>query len=144
MGLGGRQLLFTLSSSPFSSSLLCIRHDIDALLYCPKIEGEALQWTHFGTFNALGYVQASKREKKFLTASSDLSFAVLCDCSRHVFVYQQPRDGVRGATALQYVHTIAMKSDRHGILGVHASARGLVFVLCDSELLVLINVTNIN
>ena len=99
-------MLFTLPPSPFSSSLLCIRHDIDALVYSPKIESKALLWTHIGTFNALGYVQASKREKKFLTASSDLSFAVLCDCTRHVFVYQQPKGGVKGPTALQYIQSI--------------------------------------
>ena len=132
-------MLFTLPPSPFSSSLLCIRHDIDALVYSPKIESKALLWTHIGTFNALGYVQASKREKKFLTASSDLSFAVLCDCTRHVFVYQQPKGGVKGPTALQYIHTVTMKREGCQILGVHGSARGLVFILCEGELLVLIN-----
>ena len=129
-------MLFTLPPSPLSSSLLCIRHDIDALIYSPKIEAKALLWTHIGTFNALGYVQASKRDKKFLTASSDLSFAVLCDCTRHVFVYQQLKEG---STALQYIHTVTMKREGCQILGVHGSSRGLVFILCEGELLVLIN-----
>ena len=39
---------------------------------------------HTGTFNALAYVVASKRDKKFITCSNDAHFAAVSDCNRHV------------------------------------------------------------
>ena len=37
---------------------------------------------HVGTICALGYVQASKQQRKFSTAASNLSFAAICDRTR--------------------------------------------------------------
>ena len=138
--LGGKQLLFALQSTNCSPSYFCIKHDIDALLYsldikAPPTTSSSLQWTHTHTFSALGYVQASKRDKKFLTCASDCSYAVLTDCNRHVFVYLQPPDGLSGLSAVQYVHTLCQGNE---ILGVCASVRGVVFVLCEEELHVLV------
>ena len=88
-----------------------------------------------GTFNALGYVQASKRDRKFSTCAPNLSFAVMSDCNRHIFVYKQPSEGIKGNVAQQYVHTLATNSDRVNIFGLQASSDGVVFVLCERELL---------
>ncbi len=90
----------------------------------------SIQWNHTHTFNALGYVQASKRDRKFLTCDSKCTYAVLTDCNRHVFVYLQPVDGVKGHTATQYVHTLDSAEE---ILGVYAN-EGVVFVLCENVL----------
>ena len=73
-------------------------------------------WTHVGTFNALGYVQAAKRDRKFSTCAPNMSFSTLCDCTRHVYVYQQPEKGVRHAT--QYVVTLGESGNE--ILGLQA------------------------
>lgn len=78
------------------------------------------------TFNALGYVQASKADRKFTTAPPDLSYCVITDCNRHVFVYAQPSNGVKGNKAVELLHTLAPSSD---ILGVSASNNGMVFLL---------------
>lgn len=37
-----------------------------------------------------GYVQASKRDKKFFACSPNSSYAALCECLRRVFIYRQP------------------------------------------------------
>ena len=50
----------------------------------------AAPWEHVATFNALGYVLAGKRDKKFATCAPDFSYAAVCDCVRHVYVYWQP------------------------------------------------------
>jgi hypothetical protein len=42
------------------------------------------------TFNAFGYVQASKRQRKFTMCSPDYSFVAISDCTRHIYVYRQP------------------------------------------------------
>ena len=40
---------------------------------------------HIGTFCALGYVQASKQQRKFSIAASNLTYAAICDRTRCVF-----------------------------------------------------------
>ena len=142
VSLGGKEFLFAKPPSATSLSLLCIKHDIDAILYTPNLlatpnYSHSLQWSHINTFNALGYVQASKRDKKFLTCSHDTSYAALTDCNRHVFVYLQPNGGVKGHTALQYVHTLHLGTMDDTILGIHAGNEGFLFVLCQEELLLL-------
>lgn len=41
------------------------------------------------TFNAFGYVQASKQQRRFSVCSPDCSFVVICDCVRHIYIYRQ-------------------------------------------------------
>jgi len=108
----------------------CIRHDVDALLWQPKAHpNNDDNWTHIGTFNALGYVQAAKRDRKFSTCAPDMSFATLCDCTKRVYVYQQPEKGAKHAS--QYVVTLT--SPDNEILGLQASNRS-VFVLTKQTL----------
>lgn len=38
----------------------------------------------------VGYVQASKRDKKFATCAPNFSYAALAECVRRVFIYRQP------------------------------------------------------
>ena len=83
------------------------------------------------TFNALGYVQASKSDRKFTTAPPDLSYCIITDCTRHVFVYAQPEGGVKGNKATEFLYTLGNSSD---ILGVTASNNGLVFLLTPQTL----------
>ena len=63
-----------------------------------------------------------------------MSFVVLSTASRHIFVYCQPVDGIKGTSAVQYVHTLG---SNEGILGLQASSEQLVFVLCENELIAL-------
>ncbi|XP_062912863.1 nudC domain-containing protein 1 isoform X2 [Mobula hypostoma] len=89
VNLSSHQYLFTAVVNPAEMPCLCLRHDVDALLWQPHTKQEDM-WEHIGTFNALGYVQASKREKKFGTCAPDHSYAALCECFRRVFIYRQP------------------------------------------------------
>uniref|UniRef100_A0A3Q3AI60 NudC domain-containing protein 1 n=1 Tax=Kryptolebias marmoratus TaxID=37003 RepID=A0A3Q3AI60_KRYMA len=90
VNLGSHQYLFTVHVDPSEMPCLCLRHDVDALLWQPRPEQPANMWEHVATFNALGYVQASKRDKKFATCAPDFSFAALCECLRRAFIYRQP------------------------------------------------------
>ena len=64
-----------------------------------------------------------------------MRFAALCDCTRHVFVYLQPEEGLKGNEATQYVTTLQSAED---ILGLQATDSGLVFVLKEGELHVIV------
>lgn len=138
--LAGRQFLFSSPSLPQSLPIFCLKHDIDALLWQPRpltpdSSGTNLSWSHIGTFNALAYVQAAQRDKKFTVCPPNLKFAALCDCNRHIFIYLQPEEGVKGNTATQYVVTVQSAGD---ILGLQATDDNLIFVLKENELHVVV------
>lgn len=60
------------------SPAFCLRNDVDALLWQPRgcensereEEGEEVNYTHTATYDAFGYVRASKTSAKFTCASS--------------------------------------------------------------------------
>lgn len=90
VNLGSHQYLFTVQADPTQMPCLCLRHDVDALVWQPRPEQLDNMWEHVATFNALGYVQASKRDKKFATCAPNFSYASLCECLRRAFIYRQP------------------------------------------------------
>ncbi|XP_075681935.1 nudC domain-containing protein 1 [Rhinoderma darwinii] len=90
VNLGGNQFLFSLVKTPEMMPCFSLRHDVDALLWQPVSSQGGNLWEHAATFNALGYVQASKQDKKFFTCAPDFSFAALCECVRRIFIYRQP------------------------------------------------------
>ncbi|KAL2767117.1 nudC domain-containing protein 1 isoform 1 [Daubentonia madagascariensis] len=90
VNLGSNQYLFSVIVDPKEMPCFCLRHDVDALLWQPHSSKQDDMWEHIATFNALGYVQASKRDKKFFTCAPNYSYAALCECLRRVFIYRQP------------------------------------------------------
>ncbi|TRY58755.1 hypothetical protein DNTS_034586 [Danionella cerebrum] len=90
VSLGSHQFLFSVHIDPSETPAFCLRHDVDALLWQPRPDLDSSAWEHISTFNALGYVQASKRDKKFSTCAPNFSYAALCECLRRVFIYRQP------------------------------------------------------
>lgn len=123
--LASHQWIFNASLDKNLPPAFCIRHDVDALVWQPKAHSDSeSNWIHTGTFNALGYVQAAKRDRKFSTCAPDLSYAVICDNTRHVYVYQQPVGGAKHAS--QQVVTLTTPDNE--ILGLQAS-NNRIFVL---------------
>ncbi|KAM4705426.1 nudC domain-containing protein 1 [Rhinophrynus dorsalis] len=90
VNLGSNPYLFSLVASPDLMPCFSLRHDVDALLWQPVSEQEGNLWEHVATFNALGYVQASKQNKKFFTCAPNFSYAALCECVSRIFIYRQP------------------------------------------------------
>uniref|UniRef100_A0A915PDP3 NudC domain-containing protein 1 n=1 Tax=Setaria digitata TaxID=48799 RepID=A0A915PDP3_9BILA len=80
-------ILFSVSLD-FGPRFLCIRMDIDGILWKFTEGNRKIQ--HYATFNAFGYVQASKTQRKFSTCPADCSYAVIVEAKRHAFVYWQP------------------------------------------------------
>lgn len=139
VGFGGRQLVFTAASHHGNHpAYFSLRHDVDAVVWLPHASlpsspsSPQAHWSHASTFNALGYVQASKEERKFTTCSPNLKYAVISDSTRHVFVYRQPR-GVANSAA-EHVYSTPKTTS---ILGLVATDMGVVFVLTDKEIMAL-------
>ncbi|ODM87905.1 NudC domain-containing protein 1 [Orchesella cincta] len=81
---------------------ICVRHDVDGIIWKPQLLSrpqpesilsiENVKWEceHVNTFSALGYVQASKQQRKYTLCSSDVSYVAICDVKKHIYVYCQP------------------------------------------------------
>ncbi|XP_051811477.1 nudC domain-containing protein 1 isoform X2 [Acanthochromis polyacanthus] len=53
VNLGSHQYLFTVDVNPSEMPCLCLRHDVDALVWQPRPEQPGNMWEHVATFNAL-------------------------------------------------------------------------------------------
>lgn len=128
----------------------CLRHDVDALLWQPHSDQPENMWEHIATFNALGYVQASKQDKKFMVCAPDYSYAALCECLRRVFIYRQPtplatvlynrKEGRQvGQVAKQLVTTLEANDP---ILGFQATSERLFVLTTKTLFLIKVNSGN--
>ncbi|KAM9307512.1 nudC domain-containing protein 1 [Gastrophryne carolinensis] len=144
VNLGSNQFLFSVVATPELMPCFSLRHDVDALLWQPDSAQVNNMWEHAATFNALGYVQASKRDKKFFTCAPNFSYAALCECVRRIFIYRQPshittvlynrKEGRHvGQVAKQQVASLETSDP---ILGFQASNERL-FVLTTKKLFVI-------
>ena len=87
-------LFNTRSSSAGESPALVLRHDVDAVVWQPIAPQETINsdrlWRHQATYNALGYVHASKQNLKFTVSAPNSSYAAMCECQHRVYIYRQP------------------------------------------------------
>lgn len=84
--LEGRQHLLLLPSLRSPCPQVCTRHDVDGLVW--RLHGQGAD--HVATLPALGYVQASKTQRKFLAAPASARYCCIADSSRHIYIYRQP------------------------------------------------------
>lgn len=129
MNLGGHHHLFT---TPLQPPALCLRHDVDGILWqpCkPSPTTNTAPFTHLATFNALGFVAASKQDRKFTVCAPDASFSALVDCSRRVYVYRRPesistpvrnRKTGKQLAAVAHQQLVSLETSDQ-ILGAHAT-----------------------
>ncbi|KAJ1862145.1 hypothetical protein LPJ78_004910 [Coemansia sp. RSA 989] len=75
---------------------------------------------HASTFSALSYVQASKREKRFMYIDSDMTVAVLAEAQRRIYIYHQSAQPV----AIQNI--VDLGSSDAEIFGIQLIGRTLV------------------
>ncbi|KAI9143231.1 hypothetical protein BKA69DRAFT_1037039 [Paraphysoderma sedebokerense] len=137
-------LCSTFTSSPSSPPGVVLRYDVDAVVFTPIYNSDqTFSLKHTGTINALGFVQASKRDKRFLTVTSDNQYAVLCETRKHVYLYRQIYDsngtGKSQDWAEQYVIDLVQVCSEKGILdmgpdqlevvGVQVIGNGILVVL---------------
>ncbi|XP_041376317.1 nudC domain-containing protein 1-like [Gigantopelta aegis] len=133
INLGGHQWLFCKQTDSEKPPALCLRHDVDGLLWQPEQPSSSRETLlhHTGTFNAFGYVQASKQQKKFSSCAPNLSYAVICECVRHIYIYRQNspvlsplrnRKTGQQVSAIAKQQVVALESTDN-ILGLHVTNR---------------------
>lgn len=143
--MSSQRYLFNVWLESTKPRALCLQYDVDGLVWQPQnhISEQNLPWKHVATFNAFGYVQASKQQRKFSTCPPDCSYAVICDCSRHIYIYRQPlpiSSPLRNRKTGHQVNAVAKQQlvtldTNDNILGVKATNEQLL-ILTENELLV--------
>jgi hypothetical protein len=119
---------------------LCLRHDVDGLLW-KQDTGDKSRWKHIATFNAFGYVQASKQQRKFTICPPDYSYSAICDNSKHIYLYRQNipvATPLRNRKTGQQVNAVAKQQvisldTTNDILGIQSTNERL-FVLTKDKL----------
>jgi len=142
--ISSNHILFTMPCLETGTCpILCLRHDVDGVLWQPTQGKEFLNrpYKHLASLNAFGYVSASKTRRRFLSASTDFSYGVIADVDRHVYVYKQDcklentdlrnrKSGKRTSTIAQQ-QVFSLKNNEE-ILGIVALPDNL-FVLTSSQ-----------
>ncbi|KAG5446965.1 NudC domain-containing protein 1 [Clonorchis sinensis] len=108
-GLSGHPWLFNVhierSSEWTCTSAICLRHDVDGVVWVPKSSigvseksgadpSAPLPWYHAATLQAFGYVLASKRDHRFVSSpalvhAKPLPFVAVADAVKRIYVYRQ-------------------------------------------------------
>ncbi|KAK6185537.1 hypothetical protein SNE40_007746 [Patella caerulea] len=137
------QWLFSARLDSNKPPSICLRHDVDGLLWQPddNVTAGKAPWKHIVSFNALGYVQASKQQKKYSSCSPNCLFSVICDCSKHIYVYHRHspiNSPLRNRKTGKQVNTIAKQQvvsldTADPILGLHTT-NDKVFVITETSL----------
>lgn len=146
--MSAHQFLFSVRIETQEVPLLALRHDVDACIWQPYaqlINSETWPIKHQGTLSAFGYVQSSKQNRKFVTCPPNFSYGVVCEASKHIFIYQsesnsdcQLRKRTGGAMKNVKVgqHHV-FNIDKYGeVLGINATNEYL-FVLTETKIIAL-------
>ncbi|CAK1599273.1 unnamed protein product [Parnassius mnemosyne] len=147
ISLSVHQFLFNIKLETHEVPALALRHDVDACIWQPYahlINSETWPVKHQGTLLAFGYVQSSKQNRKFVTCPPNFTYGVVCEASKHIFVYKnsgnqecQLRKRTEGymknvKIGQQYVLNI----DKYGeVLGINAT-NDYLFVMTENTLIV--------
>lgn len=149
--VSGNQWLFNTQLSGYSMPAVCLRSDVDACVWQPREDqtataasASAFQCEHVATFHALGYVSASKQQKKFMACPPDASYGVICECTRNVFIYYPQENGHDSNRALQAIFSLPLSDDTgpeppsdEAILGIVALPSLRVVVLTEHNVYLL-------
>ncbi|CAH0722115.1 unnamed protein product, partial [Brenthis ino] len=142
--LSVHQYLFDIKLETHEVPALALRHDVDACIWQPfaqLINSETWPIKHHGTLMAFGYVQSSKQNKKFVTCSPNFSYSVVCEATRHIFIYKSSANqdcqlrkrtaGVMKNIKIGQQHVVNI--DKYGeVLGIHAT-NDYLFILTETN-----------
>ncbi|XP_052899967.1 nudC domain-containing protein 1 [Anopheles moucheti] len=135
VSLGSRPPLFGVTLRAGLPATFVVRHDVDACLWqlLPVPVGtEDCRLQHAGTLHAFGYVQASKRQQKYLGCSPDMGYAVICESHRGIYIYKSSYGAsLRNRNGMQVAigqHQFVSLKDTGEVLGISCEDKMLVLL----------------
>lgn len=115
-------------------SIVC-KSDVDGLVYSWSTTNEKnqpLTLEHTATFDAFAFVQASKRDTRFVRHDPHLGFITIVESSRNCYIYYR-----HGDNRIVEKQTLVDLTQGHDIdiLGVQLILDGILMVLTESEII---------
>ncbi|CAO3567366.1 unnamed protein product [Mortierella alpina] len=128
----------------FRMPTVCLKHDVDGLVYSihhtpgstpststvQQTDG-VMSFVHSETFDALAFVQASKREKRFVMHDPHGRFAVIVESSRNVYIYWHTA-GAKLKHERQTVVDVS-KGQQVDIIGCQLIGDGVLVILMEGK-----------
>ncbi|KAG0042051.1 hypothetical protein BGZ83_000964 [Gryganskiella cystojenkinii] len=128
----------------FGMPTVCLKHDVDGLVYTIQhVPGskpststvertsDIMRFIHKDTLDALAFVQASKREKRFVFHDPHGRFCVIVESSRNVYIYWH-RPGEKQKQERQTVVDVS-KGQQVDIIGCQLISEGVLVVLMEGQ-----------
>ncbi|XP_035774016.1 nudC domain-containing protein 1-like [Anopheles albimanus] len=141
--LGSQPPLFTMRLQPGAPTAIVVRHHVDACVWQPirpvvpstSTTGSST-WNlqHEGTLHTFGYVQASKRQQKYLAAAPDLGYAAICESERMVSIY---RLNYRTSGVLHRRHGPQVSVGQQHLIFLEDTSE-ILGICCENEAIVLL------
>ncbi|KAH8260865.1 hypothetical protein KR038_001362 [Drosophila bunnanda] len=97
--LGSHPLLFVTDLRPGFPPAFATREGVDASLWLQVYQpSRPDEWDvrHVGQIHALGYVQASKLNRKFTACCAEFKYSVICETRRNVLIYHSRHESAEG------------------------------------------------
>ncbi|XP_043285241.1 nudC domain-containing protein 1 [Venturia canescens] len=104
---------------------LCLRHDHHGCIWIPR-DNDTENWDveHVDTFPGIGYVEASKTNKKFCISPPNGSYVAIVEHTRHAFLYEKPE----GSAPIAKQRIVDLGSDSTPIMGAVATNEHLILL----------------
>ncbi|KAK9728361.1 hypothetical protein K7432_001151 [Basidiobolus ranarum] len=82
---------FPYQKEPNDMIPVCLRYDVDGLVYRFQAPSECgdFRIEHCASFDAFGFVQASKRDKRFMYFDVECRFAIIVESKKNVYLYRR-------------------------------------------------------
>ncbi|KAI8366627.1 uncharacterized protein BYT42DRAFT_549719 [Radiomyces spectabilis] len=112
----------------------CVKDDVDGTVYALNFEDEELKAKHIATFNAFAFVQASKRDSRFIHYDLLNQFVTIVESTRNAYIYY--RSGEKNNVERQ---TLVDLTQGHAtdVIGAQLILDRLLMVLTEDEIIVM-------
>lgn len=113
---------------------VCLQMDVDGLVFTLTEVGDKIQIKHTATLDAFAFVQASKRDARFIHHDADLHFASIIESSRNAYLYYHHDD-----KRLEEVQTLVDLTQGHDvdIMGAQVVHEKTLLILTEAQLVVI-------
>ncbi|KAI7898099.1 uncharacterized protein BX663DRAFT_443818 [Cokeromyces recurvatus] len=119
------------SSSHMTS--VCLQSDVDGLVFSLREEEGKLEVQHETTLDAFAFVQASKRDARFIHHDPNGEFSAIIESNRNAYLYYHA-----GRAFIKKQSLIDLTRGEGDVLGVQLILSGTIMVLTETEVIVIL------
>lgn len=114
---------------------VCVKADVDGQVYTFERKGIIIEPKHVATFDAFAFVQASKRDSRYVKLDPSYQFAIIVESNRNAYIYYRHGD----KRTIEKQTLVDLTQGRNiDILGVQLVLDRVVMILTEVEIITLI------